>query len=354
MDGGSGLEARVDLRLGALHLDVGVTLRPGEVVALLGPNGAGKTTLLRTLAGLQPFDAGRVTLDGVVLDDPGAGVYVAPERRPVGVVFQDYLLFPHLSALENVAFGLRSQGVARAEARRRAAEWLERVGLGDHLGARPRALSGGQAQRVALARALAVEPRVLLLDEPLAALDASTRLETRRELRRQLERYDGIRLLITHDPMEAIALADRLIVLEGGSIVQTGTPAEISERPRSRYIADLVGVNLLPGRASGNAVDVGGSVTLSVPDAGDGDVFAVIHPRSVALYRQVPAGTPRNVWQGTAEGLDLERERVRVRVGGPLPIVAEVTPAAVADLGLADGGPVWVSVKATEITVYPA
>src|SRR2546421_1164977 len=176
---GRGLEAHVELALGALQLDVELSVLPGQVIGLLGPNGAGKTTLLRALAGLIPLDRGRVVLDGVVLEDPGAGRRVPAEQRPVGGVFQDYLLFPHMSALENVAFGLRSRGVPKAEARRRAAQWLDLVGLTDLAGARPRALSGGQAQRVALARALAGEPRPLPLDEPLAALDATIRLETR-------------------------------------------------------------------------------------------------------------------------------------------------------------------------------
>jgi molybdate transport system ATP-binding protein len=347
-----GLEAHVKLALGDLQLDVELSVLPGQVIGLLGPNGAGKTTLLRALAGLVPLDRGRVVLDGVVLEDPDAGLRVPAEQRPVGVVFQDYLLFPHLSALENVAFGLRSRGVPKGVARRRAAHWLALVGLTELAGARPRALSGGQAQRVALARALAVEPRLLLLDEPLAALDASIRLETRRELRRQLEGYPGVRLLVTHDPLEAFALAEHLVVLENGRVSQTGTPAQISQQPRSRYVADLVGVNLLRGRAEGDRVVIGRSA-LMVPGAGRGEVFAVVHPRAVALYRHPPSGTPRNVWEGTADGLDLEGERVRVQIGGILPIVAEVTPAAVADLGLADGGPVWVSVKATEVAVYP-
>jgi molybdate transport system ATP-binding protein len=349
-----GLQAEVGVTLGAFSLDVSLEVRPGPVVGLLGPNGAGKTTLLRALAGLLPLDRGRVLLDGVVLEDAGTGVRVPAEARPVGVVFQDYLLFPHLSALENVAFGLRSRGVPKSEARRRAGEWLARVGLADHAAARPGALSGGQSQRVALARALATEPRLLLLDEPLAALDASTRLETRRDLRRRLERYEGVRLLVTHDPLEAFTLAEELVVVEDGRVSQTGTPAEISQRPRSRYVADLVGVNLLRGRAEGDRVILGPSTALVVPDAGRGEVFAVIHPRAVALYREAPAGTPRNVWAGTAEGLDLEGERVRVRVGGALPIVAEVTRAAVAELALTEGGQVWVSVKATEVAVYPA
>ena len=158
---------------------------------------------------------------------------------------------------------------------------------------------------------------------------------------------------MTHDPMEAIALAERLIVLEAGRVSQTGTPQDISERPRSRYVADLVGVNLFRGRATGDEILIGPAGRLVAPDTGRGEVFAVVHPHAVSLYRQLPAGTPRNVWEGTVEALDLEGERVRVRVGGPLPIVAEVTPAAVADLRLADGGPIWVSLKATEVTVYP-
>jgi molybdate transport system ATP-binding protein len=341
------------VQLGTLELDVEFDVAPGRIVALLGPNGAGKTTLLRVLAGLLAPDEGRVVLDDVVLDDTSRGIHLPPEARPVGVVFQHYVLFPHLSALENVAFGLRSRGVPKAEARRKAAEWLSRVGLEGFLFDKPKQLSGGQAQRVALARALATEPRLLLLDEPLAALDASTRLETRRELRRQLDGYDGVRLLVTHDPMEAIALAERLIVLEDGRISQTGAPREISEQPRSRYVADLVGVNLYRGWAEDDEVHIGAAGRLVAPGAGRGEVFAVVHPRAVALYRTPPGGTPRNVWEGTVEALDLEGERVRVRVNGPLPIVAEVTPAAVADLRLGDGGPIWASVKATEVVVYP-
>jgi molybdate transport system ATP-binding protein len=351
---GAGLVAEVALRLGTLDLDVGIEVPPGELVALLGPNGAGKTTLLKILAGLLAPDRGRVLLDGHVLDDVATGAHVPVERRPVGYVFQDYLLFPHLSALENVAFGLRSRGMHKRDARRHAREWLARVGLADHHDARPRALSGGQAQRVALARALATEPRLLLLDEPLAALDATTRLSTRRELRRQLDRYEGVRLLVTHDPLEAIALADRLVVLEEGHVSQAGSPTEISQRPRSRYIADLVGVNLLRGRADREGVTFPGASLVAAGPLPVGDVFAVIHPRAVALHRHQPEGSPRNVWRGTADGLDFEGERVRVTVGGPLPIVAEVTPAAVVDLALAAGGAVWVSVKATEITVYGA
>jgi molybdate transport system ATP-binding protein len=348
------LHARVDLTLGQLHLDVEVAVATGELVVLLGPNGAGKTTLLRAIAGLVPLDEGRVTLDGTVLEDADGGVRVPTERRPIGFMFQDYLLFPHLSALENVAFGLRARGVHRTEARRLAAAWLDRVGLTDHARSRPKALSGGQAQRVALARAMVADPRLLLLDEPLAALDAATRAEVRRDLRRHLASFDGTRLLVTHDPLEAMTLADRLVVLERGRVTQTGPPGEVSARPRSRYIAELVGVNLVRGRADGRAVKLDGGGELVVAERGDGEVFAAVHPHAVALHRRLPEGTPRNVLAGTADALEVVGDRIRVRVTGAPPIVAEVTPAAAADLRLADGGRVWATIKATEIAVYPA
>src|SRR5215216_2248902 len=263
------LEGSVQLTLGKLQLEAELAVATGELVVLLGPNGAGKTTLLRALAGLVALERGRVVLDGAVLEDTAAGTWVPTERRPVGFVFQDYLLFPHLSALENVAFGLRARGLGRVEARRRAGAWLARVGLAEHAGSRPRALSGGQAQRVALARAMVAEPRLLLLDEPLAALDAATRTEVRRDLRRHLASFDGTRLLFTHDPLEAMALADRLIVLEGGRITQTGNPAQVSAQPRSRYVAELVGVNLYRGRADGAIVRLADGATLVTADDHD-------------------------------------------------------------------------------------
>jgi molybdate transport system ATP-binding protein len=348
------LEAQVRLRLGTLDLQAELAVATGELVVLLGPNGAGKTTLLRALAGLLPLAAGRVVLDGVVLEEAAGEVCVATERRPIGFVFQDYLLFPHLSALENVAFGLRARGVARGEARRRARGWLERVGLGEHAAARPTALSGGQAQRVALARALATDPRLLLLDEPLAALDAGARVEVRRELRRHLASFEGTRLLVTHDPLEAMTLADRVVVLEGGRVTQSGVPAEVRARPRSGYVAELVGLNLFRGRADGGLVRLPGAGTIVAAGEHHGEVFAAVHPRAVALHRRPPEGTPRNVWRGTAEALEATGDRVRVRVAGPVPVVAEVTPAAAAELRLADGGQVWASVKATEVSIYPA
>jgi molybdate transport system ATP-binding protein len=352
------LAARIVVRLGILDLDVSLRVDDGEVVALLGPNGSGKTTVLRALAGLRPVDDGRIELDGVVLDEPATERWVAPEHRPVGMVFQDYLLFPHLGALDNVAFGLRRAGTRRAAARERAAGWLDRMGLGDRHAARPAELSGGQAQRVALARALATEPRVLLLDEPLAALDAGTRDSLRLELRTHLAGFPGMRLLVTHDPVDARALADRVVVLEAGRVVQEGTLDEISAHPRSRYVADLVGVNLWHGRAAGDGsadavvtLDDGGRVRVAAPVRGA--VWVLVRPDAVALHRAPPEGSPRNAWAGTIAGIDANGDRLRVRVAGNPTVVAEVTRSAGEELALAAGGPIWAVVKATEVATYP-
>ncbi|WP_328506372.1 ABC transporter ATP-binding protein [Streptomyces sp. NBC_00391] len=243
-----GLDAHLVVRRGDFRLDVSLTAAPGDVVALLGPNGAGKTTALRALAGLTPLTGGHLRLDGAALER------TAPESRPVGVVFQDYLLFPHLTALDNIAFGPRCQGLGKAAARAQAAEWLDRMGLAEYAGTKPRRLSGGQAQRVALARALATRPRLLLLDEPLAALDARTRLDVRAQLRRHLAEFDAVAVLVTHDPLDAMVLADRLVVVEHGRVVQEGTPGDIARHPRTDYIAHLVGLNLYRGRSEGHVV----------------------------------------------------------------------------------------------------
>jgi molybdate transport system ATP-binding protein len=330
------------------------TVDEGEVVALLGPNGAGKTTLLRAVAGLVPFRSGHVHLDGTVLEDTATREYVPTERRPIGFVFQDYLLFPHLSVLDNVAFGLRSRGTSRQAAAEKAARWLARVGLETYAGSKPGELSGGQRQRVALARALAPDPRLLLLDEPLAALDVTTRAEVRRDLKRHLNSFEGIRLVVTHDPLEAVALADRLIVMEHGRLVQTGTAAEVTEHPRSQYVADLVGVNLLRGEADHGLIKLSGGQMIAAAGAELGEVFAVVHPRAVAIHRTHPEGSPRNVWPGRAAGIELMGNRVRVRIDGDVPLVAEVTPAALRELNLVEGGEVWLSFKATDVGVYPA
>jgi molybdate transport system ATP-binding protein len=348
------LACRIAVERGDFSLDMALDVGPGETVAILGPNGAGKSTLLSALAGLLPLDRGSIVLGGEVLDDASTGVYIRPERRPVGVMFQDGLLFPHLTALDNVAFGPRSRGVSRPEARRRAGEWLARVGLAGQADLRPAALSGGQAQRVALARALVTDPALLLLDEPLSALDVAVRADVRRDLQHHLASFEGVRVVVTHDPLEAAALADRLLVLEGGRVVQTGTAAELAARPRTAYVAQLAGTNLFRGSAHGHEIEVEGGGRLVSATAAQGPVLAVVHPRAVAVSVRRPDGSPRNVWPGTIDSLDVLDDRCRVRVVGHLPVVAEVTAGAVSDLGLAPRQAVWMSVKATEVDVYPA
>jgi molybdate transport system ATP-binding protein len=350
-----GLGCDVHLQLGTLRLDVNLAVAPGELIVLVGPNGAGKSTLLRSLAGLLPIDDGRVTLDEVVLDDPDRGIFVPAARRSVGFVFQDGLLFDHLSVVENVAFGLRSRGVPARDARRVAEEWLTRLGFDHQAGLRPRHLSGGQVQRVALARALAFEPRLLLLDEPFAALDATTRVEVRRELRRHLDTVAAPKIVVTHDPVEAMALGDRLVVLEAGNVVQQGTPDEVRARPRSRYVADLVGINLLRGTARHGVVTLSGGheVVVATDESLAGKVLVTIHPRAVALHSRRPEGAARNVWSTTVADVDDVDDRVRVRLGEPVPLVVEVTRGGSAALSLQPGLPVWASLKATEVAVQP-
>ncbi len=348
------LHAHLKIRRGEFALDVAIEAAPGEVVALLGPNGSGKTTALHALAGLVPLDGGAISLDGELLDDPVQGTFVHPHQRAVSLVFQEYLLFPHLSALDNVAFGLRARGMGRAEAQRQATAMLDRFGLADKARAKPSHLSGGQAQRVAIARALATEPSLLLLDEPLAALDATTRATVRRDLRAHLAAFGGVAVVVTHDALDALALASRVVVLDGGSVTQDGPIAELAARPRSRYVADLVGLNLLHGHATGFTVTVASSgERITVADRVDGDVYVLIAPRSVALHTSEPDGSPRNRWPAMIAGFDLLGDRVRVRVDGPVPLVAEITAAAFTTLALHEGQSVWVAVKATEITTYP-
>ena len=347
------LNARVGLTLGTLGLDVALDVDDPAVVAVVGPNGAGKTTLVRALAGLVPLARGHIVVNGTVVEDPAAGLRVAPERRNLGVVFQDHRLFASMTALENVAFGLRATGTSKAIARSTAARWLEEVGVADVSGRRPSQLSGGEAQRVALARALAVDPAVVLLDEPLASVDASARTDLRHLLRVELRRHSGACLVVTHDPLEAAALADQLVVLEGGRIVQQGPLAEVTARPRSPWVASMVGLNLLAGVAEQAVVRLDNGAVVAAATPGRGPSFAAIRPNAISLHRHPPEGSPRNVWAGEVGELYLAGDRARVQILGAVPLIAEVTPAAVADLRLADRGAIWASVKATDVDTYP-
>lgn len=339
---GGGFTCEMRLRVGA-----------GETVGVIGPNGSGKSTLLLALAGLVPVTRGSVRLGADTLVDTAAGVDVGSDRRGVGVMFQDDLLFPRMSALDNIAFGPRAHRVGRRQAAGDARDWLVRLGIGDCASRRPAELSGGQRRRVALARTLAASPRALLLDEPLVALDAEARVSTRRELGRHLAEFDGPRVLVTHDPVDVAALCDRAVVVEDGRISQSGKLAELGERPASRFVAELVGVNFYSGTASGTAVQLDGGGVLTAAQEVNGPVYLTVHPHAVSLHAEEPRGSARNVWRGRIMEVQPTAhpgsENVRVRIAADPAVVAEVTAAAVESLALTPGREVWVSVKATEI-----
>ncbi len=348
----------VRARRGEFEVRAAFEANEGETVALLGPNGAGKSTLVATLAGLEPPEDGTVTLDGAILDDAARGKHVPPQDRSVGVVFQDLLLFPHLSALENVGFPLRARRVGRAQARERAREALARMGLAARTNAKPAELSGGEAQRVALARALISEPRLLLLDEPMSGLDIRARARIRALLRTVLEGFPGVRLLVTHDPVEAMTLSDRLIVIEEGRVTQMGSPEDIRAAPRTSYAAELVGTNLFAGRlepleaGAGRLVTADGEVIVAWPADAESPTEAVLgllRPADVSLHVERPQGSARNVVLGRVAGISVEGERARVRVASAPAVVAEVTLGSLERLGLTEGAHVWASFKAVEV-----
>lgn len=351
----------ISVRRGAFSVRAAFQAAAGQTVALLGPNGSGKSTLVAAIAGLRPPERGTIELDGTTLDDAPAGAYVPPDRRPIGVVFQDLLLFPHLTALDNVAFPLRARGSDKATARERAYALLKRIGVAPRAGAHPRDLSGGEAQRVALARALVAEPALLLLDEPLSALDVGARSRTRDLVREELARFPGVRVIVTHDPVEAATLADRLVLLEEGRVTQIGTPEEIRTTPRSRYAADLVGLNAFHGRlersSEGTArlATAEGEVIVPWPeDVEGGEVIGLLKPSDITLSLEAPVGSARNVLQGRVLSVAVEGERARIRLATEPPLVAEVTLGSVERFGLREGLVVWASFKAVEVQVVPA
>jgi molybdate transport system ATP-binding protein len=355
------LEARLRRRLGALELDVALEAPAASTLALVGESGSGKTSTLRMLAGLLRPEAGRVAVGDAVWLDSATGVEVPAWRRAVGYVPQDHGLFPHLDALGNVAFGLRALGVPGRAARARAHAALERVGVGELAARRPHVLSGGQAQRVALARALVLEPALLLLDEPLAALDLPARRAVRGELKRVLAGLACATVYVTHSPLEALVFGDRIAVLEAGRIGQCGTPAEMVRHPRSAYVAELMGVNLLrgvvePHVAGGVARLRVGDAALAVVGAGEpGEAFAVVSPREITLSRAAPAGSAQNVVRARVVEVVPEPpfgERLRVVLDSAPPLVAEVTPAAAHALDLSEGAEVHAAFKATGVTVF--
>jgi molybdate transport system ATP-binding protein len=349
---GAGLDARIRLPRGKIEVDVALTAEPGQVIGVLGPNGGGKTTTVLALAGVLPLAEGHIRLGGHVWDDGRRRL--APEQRAVGLMLADSLLFPHLRAVDNVAYGPRSRGVGRHEARDRARLELDRVGLFDRVAARPRELSSGQQARVALARALATDPALLLLDEPLAALDPDTRARTRSELAARLTAYDGVTVLVTHDPLDALTLADHLVFVEDGRVTQAGTPAEVLSEPRSPYVATVVGLNLYAaqGDSHGHVHTADGGLIVTTSPT-EGSVWATVPPSAVSLHRHQPEGSPRNAWRLRIASVTMQGQSARVGLLGDVPLTAEVTLESVTALGLQVGQDVWAAVKATEVRTYP-
>ncbi|MEQ6902502.1 ATP-binding cassette domain-containing protein [Nocardioides sp. YIM 152588] len=321
------------------RLDLAFDVPRGAVIAVVGPNGAGKSTLVQALAGLQPA-TGSALIDGTDL------LALPPQRRRVGLVFQDRRLFPHLSARENVAFGPRSRGVPRAEARAAAQDWLDRLGVGDLAERRPGELSGGQAQRVAIARALACEPELLLLDEPFVGLDVGVAAALRIELAQHLADFGGTTFLVTHDALDALTLADHVLVLDHGRLEQAGPPAEVAARPLTEHAARMVGLNVIRERTR----------------------IRAFPPSAVSVSLHQPEGSARHRWQGVVRSAAPHGDAIRLRIdlpGGPQTgpqtgrpavgersLIADVTPSATRDLALSPGRPVWAAVKETAITSY--
>jgi molybdate transport system ATP-binding protein len=351
-----GLEFEAAIDRGGFRLEASFSVGAGETLVLVGPSGAGKSTCLAAVAGLLYPGEGRIRCGGDVWCDAAAGIQVPPEKRRVGLLFQDYALFPHLTVGENVGYGPRARGQGRAESRAAAAGWLVRLGLDTLLDRPVTELSGGQRQRVALARALAVEPRVLLLDEPFGSLDVSTRGALRSELRSFLADCGLPTLLVTHDPVDALAFGDRIAVLEAGRISQVGTREELLAEPRSAFVAELAGLNLYraelaPGHGLKEA-RVQGVVFHVLADGHAGPAFLAFAPAEVALYADRLPGSPQNAFPGRVREILPLPDRLRVVLDVGVLLVAEVTREAAALLGLAAGRPVWATVKATAIRVY--
>ena len=353
------LAVRVRSRRGETSLDVEFEAAAAATTVLVGESGVGKTSVLRLVAGLDVPDSGAIALDGTVWFDRAARVSRPAWKREVGYLPQDYALFPHLTVEENVAFGLRAQGRSRQAARDRAVDALRRTGVADLADRAPATLSGGQQQRAALARALALDPPVLLLDEPLAALDAASRRAVRTELRALLRTLACVTLYVTHSPVEALLFGDRIVVLEDGRVSQAGSRDDLLRHPRSRYVAELLGTNLFAGTV---VEGPGGTTRVRTPDgeivvagAEPGDTFFTVDPSQVTLHHDPPEGSAQNSFRGPI--LELVPEppggaRIRVALGSRPPILADVTREAVASLGLHEGSAVYATFKATGVRAY--
>ncbi len=378
------LNVALETSLNTFHLSLSFSAEMGKTIVLLGESGSGKTTVLRLLAGLLYPQRGHIALDNVIYFDSEQHIAIPPQERPFGYVFQDYMLFPHLNVFENVAFGLRSQHLPRQIIRQRVGEALEQVHLAGLEQRRPAQLSGGQQQRVAIARALALQPELLLLDEPLSALDVQTRREVRHELRRILADVNITTVLVTHQYLEALVFGHRILVLDHGNMIQQGGQRDLLEYPRSSYVAELVGVNFFHGHVVRQETDMLYAIQLQngaqpievvaalrertsqekVPVVGD-EAYIVVDPRSITLYQTEPDSSARNVFHGeivqilrlgmTPGSVDGDDGRVRVSImlnNDVPPLTAEITGASAMRMELYEGKTIYASFKATEASAY--
>ncbi len=340
------LDARVVLQRGDLKLDVEVLVQKGETVAVMGPNGAGKTTLLYALLGWLPLQSGWILLDDETFEAPGQDQVTPTRERNLGMVFQDGLLFPHLTALENIKFGADSHAYVD--------DVVETLNVKALLDMYPSELSAGQTQRVALARSLAAQPKMVLLDEPLALLDIRARVDARNLIRTALQESLAGALIVTHDPADAFALAQRVLVLEDGQVTHFDTPDQIRSQPKSRWVADLMGWNVFYGVAHSSSILLANGTEIATAESGlAGDTMVMISPSAVSLFLEAPGGSPRNSWQCRVQGVQNIDGLARVSLDGPLSIYADITSNAADELGLTIGRECWVTVKATEVRTQP-
>jgi len=379
------LEVHLDTRIQNFHLDLSISAEIGKTTVLLGESGAGKSMLLRHIAGLLHPQAGYIALGETIYFDSAQRIALPPQERPFGYVFQDYALFPHLTVFENVAFGLRAQHLPQKQIRLYVGEALAQVHLEGLDRRLPAQLSGGQQQRVALARALALRPKLLLLDEPLSALDVQTRREVRQHLRSLLSDITITTLLVTHQYLDALLFGHKIVVIDHGHIIQQGHHSALLRRPRSSYIAELVGTNFFHGRLIHYDTSMLCTIECALPQSkplivqatfaeqehpyneleGEEEAYVVVDPRSITLSHSSPEGSARNIFRGeithvlqldsSYENRSFADGRVRVSIlldASPLPLTAELTSVSAAQMDLREGQKIYAAFKATEARAY--